>query len=290
MRKIDKPARPIPQPLQDCFSHQQSKLLQQKERHQFANACYNTAIKADLNRYYHNKCAFCETSLTDNKGANQFTVEHFRPKTHYFWLGYEWTNLMPTCWTCNNHKENKFQILDKRKKATLPLLPCGNLNLDECNAHCQNLLAENADLLHPEIEDPMDFLQFSKEKIGFFVEGTTAHRRANYTINLCKLNRTALAIEQRKKIYDTVLASIEAQMLLLLEKFPNKREQDARLLAVAFENTFNSLYKQDSLKTEYTCFRQFLLAHFDQLFIAKMPNRVSQEVLTKAFIAFAKKI
>jgi len=286
MRKIDKPARPIPESLMDCFIEQQANLLEKKEQHRFSNACYNTSIKSELNRYYHNKCAFCETLLNDRFGNSyQFTVEHFRPKSLYYWLGYEWTNLMPTCWACNEKKKNDFSLPDKRHKAEVPLVEIENgnsyIDLSKCNAHAAELKAENAYLLHPELENPMDFLQFDLQKIGYFMQDTAASPRAAYTINTCVLNRTELSIERRKKIYDTLFAQFEEQMIELLSQFPT--DCDNRHLQLAFGRIFSTLYQNSVSSTaEYTAFWAFLLFNFDQLFIQKMPTPKTQEILTQA--------
>ncbi len=66
--------------------------------------------KEDLKNLYHNKCGFCEVNLTNASSENQFTVDHYRPKKYYCWLGNEWTNLFPTCWKCNNQKGEDFPL------------------------------------------------------------------------------------------------------------------------------------------------------------------------------------
>ena len=68
-------------------------------------------VKKMLKRAQHNKCCFCEKNQVDEYGA----VEHFRPKSGYkidknqkkltkpgyYWLAYEWTNLLFVCAACN---------------------------------------------------------------------------------------------------------------------------------------------------------------------------------------------
>ena len=66
-------------------------------------------------------CAYCE-SLTPTR-----LVDHFRPteeaasldgktvaRDHYWWLAYEWENLLPTCPTCMSHKGKRFPIKGPR--------------------------------------------------------------------------------------------------------------------------------------------------------------------------------
>ena len=61
-------------------------------------------VRDKLNEYYHHKCAYCET------GGGKADIEHYRPKgsvkeedTHsgYYWLAYEWSNLIPSCVKCS---------------------------------------------------------------------------------------------------------------------------------------------------------------------------------------------
>ena len=82
---------------------------------------------------FHGKCVYCETPMNDIFPGD---VEHYRPKGKvtdenydlvymqnddgsfvsdengenkphpgYFWLAYEWTNLMPSCTYCNRPKK-----------------------------------------------------------------------------------------------------------------------------------------------------------------------------------------
>lgn len=62
------------------------------------------AIKTQLRTDQHRKCAYCETKFTHSSPGD---VEHYRPKAGYqqavteplrgpgyYWLGYEWSNLL----------------------------------------------------------------------------------------------------------------------------------------------------------------------------------------------------
>ena len=71
-------------------------LFEKKENFKRKPKHYSTPIKQELKKLYNNKCAFCEVELSESDTDNKFTVEHYRPKDHYYWLGAEWTNLFPT--------------------------------------------------------------------------------------------------------------------------------------------------------------------------------------------------
>ncbi|MDC3378878.1 HNH endonuclease, partial [Planctomycetota bacterium] len=78
------------------------------------NAYSDPSVKAELNRLFGGKCAYCESHF----GATQpMDVEHFRPKKEvvneasqtgikpaYYWLAAEWTNLLPSCIDCNRQR------------------------------------------------------------------------------------------------------------------------------------------------------------------------------------------
>ncbi|HLC17234.1 MAG TPA: hypothetical protein VJL89_13515 [Thermodesulfovibrionia bacterium] len=60
---------------------------------------------------FHGKCAYCECYITNFQRGD---IEHFRPKLAvtdkndnpiqhpgYYWLAYDWQNLLPSCQICN---------------------------------------------------------------------------------------------------------------------------------------------------------------------------------------------
>lgn len=86
-------------------------------------------VKESLKRAQHNKCAYCETLDI----RSHWVVEHYRPKSgwrqnkpdklqqpEYFWLAYDWNNLLFACDICNDagHKQNLFPLADPSKRAT----------------------------------------------------------------------------------------------------------------------------------------------------------------------------
>ena len=68
--------------------------LVERSKHAFDNSVYgHKAVKDKLEEIFNHKCAFCETH---DKRAKR-DIEHFRPKSIYYWLGYEWTNFLLSC-------------------------------------------------------------------------------------------------------------------------------------------------------------------------------------------------
>lgn len=55
----------------------------------------------------HGKCAYCETPTAVNAFGD---VEHYRPKSVYWWLAYVYDNYLASCSVCNQQfKGNKFE-------------------------------------------------------------------------------------------------------------------------------------------------------------------------------------
>lgn len=55
-------------------------------------------------------CAYCERPLPANDRGD---VEHFRPKSHYWWLAFELTNYFLACRVCNStYKRSQFPLAD----------------------------------------------------------------------------------------------------------------------------------------------------------------------------------
>lgn len=95
------------------------------------------------------KCAYCESSVS---ATGSIMVDHFRPKTkaeglakgeispdHYWWLAYDWQNLVPSCVRCNRSKRNRFPVRNRRaepfeslaREGALLLCPYGPHEPDE---------------------------------------------------------------------------------------------------------------------------------------------------------------
>ncbi|TAD96211.1 MAG: hypothetical protein EAZ97_14400 [Bacteroidetes bacterium] len=147
-------------------------------------------FKAELLEIQHNKCCYCESRLLE-KSSHQKAgdVEHFRPKngykqdilakevskSSYFWLAYDWDNLLFSCEVCNNkpYKENKFPLIDDSKRA---------------KSHRNNLNLEEPYLINPAKEDPEQHFTFRKEFI--FPKSV----RASISIKILGLDRKGLNI------------------------------------------------------------------------------------------------
>jgi len=177
-------------------------------------------VEDQLARSYHNKCAYCERLCKAD-------VEHYRPKkgvnedaAHggYYWLCYEWSNLLPACVKCNRDggKHTKFPILGTRVIAPVFLLDT-NLDLLKSKAGEKPLIDEQALLLHPEVDKPEDFFIFELDPRGegIRLEGIDKDGRGKKTIEICVLNRQELRLERVENVISPFKVAIECVFGLL---------------------------------------------------------------------------
>lgn len=133
------------------------------------------------------KCCFCESKITHISYGD---VEHFRPKAGwvqdeeelikpgYYWLAYDWNNLLLSCQLCNQrHKKNQFPLLHSFSRAL---------------SHHDNLLSEEPVFIHPANDEPENFITF-KENIPVSID---RNLRGKNTIARLGLDREPLN-EQR---------------------------------------------------------------------------------------------
>lgn len=147
-----------------------------------------------LRSIYRNKCAFCE------KKVEQSHVEHYRPKSKYWWLTYSWDNLLLACSICNSHKGDEFKILGTKASFTntpdnLKTIHSRSSDYDE---------VERPKMINPEVTDP-------EGKIQFHTNGNIESNdpRFKYTIETCKVDRDFLN-DERRKIYDVLKDDIRS--------------------------------------------------------------------------------
>lgn len=292
MRKVNKNFKEVPEALQRGFEEKFENLKNREKEHGFDGRIYNTAIKKQLQALYHNKCAYCEGFISDK----EFTVEHYRPKkgdSSYYWLGYEWTNLLPVCKTCNGPKGERFPIEGTRKTQP-PVLSNGDWDKDAMAADSIYLRDEIPFLLHPEIEEdnPREFLFVNRvgQIFPIFVQeaNSLGYKKALYTITL-----TAYRADPTKSISDIIIGGILNRDDLIykrrsiIQRFENqlKRltanflkvnphvvfplpEQFNAALELTFFETFESIESQFNDEEEYTLTAWSIWQNIEELIFA----------------------
>jgi len=216
-------------------------------------------IRDKLNEYYHYKCAYCEM------GGGKADIEHYRPKGEvkedavhlgYYWLAYEWSNLLPSCKDCNREGGKKTMFPVSGIRIMQPtFLANGKLNKEDCQADSTYLLQEQPNLLHPEIDDPKIHLTF---KVAPKYEGVDlgfVTNRGDETIRICDLNRKELRVDRlrciREKIHEDLIRTFE-----LLKDKAITSQGLKKILKKQLEG-----YQRKALdeKTEYTLLWWFIM-------------------------------
>ncbi|MBT8143554.1 MAG: hypothetical protein KJO55_02575, partial [Gammaproteobacteria bacterium] len=86
------------------------------EKHAFQSSVWKKA-KPQLLLESHNKCAYCESPTAVVAFGD---VEHFRPKSVYWWWAYCLDNFLASCAICNQKfKSDKFPLLGRRLRGPL---------------------------------------------------------------------------------------------------------------------------------------------------------------------------
>ena len=84
---------------------------------------YWTKAKKQLKKESGDKCAYCEASTAVVAHGD---VEHFRPKSRYWWLAYCYDNYLFACQICNQtFKGDHFPLTDETLRLTAPPLAPG---------------------------------------------------------------------------------------------------------------------------------------------------------------------
>lgn len=173
--------------------------------------------RSELDELFRGKCAYCESVIDFGD------VEHFRPKGGargldgksfypdcYWWLAYDWDNLLLACETCNQSKRDFFPVSDEDKRASpedrgskLEREP--RLLLDPCGP-----------------ENPEEEILYTRD--GEIV-GIT--ERAEVTIKVLSLNREDLRYKRRERV------QAAERLIELLASDPDNQNAEENLREMA---------------------------------------------------------
>ncbi len=235
--------------------------LADKEKHDFDNNVYgSTAVKSKLREIFKDKCAFCETNT--NAGASH-DVEHFRFTKHYYWLGYEWTNLLLSCQICNRiYKKTQFPLEKEENRIhQAPLDSAGTLITAQCHILHKPLSAEKPLLLHPAIDDPTKHLKFVPNGS---IEGIS--EKGKNSIEVYGLERDEL-IKKRKSI-------IKGYQKDLLRIYQYETPTNQRI-TIEINRLISKILDQiENPSTEYWSFYIAILNNFEDFIINNTSNEM----------------
>ncbi|WP_139958221.1 HNH endonuclease family protein [Flavicella sediminum] len=245
-------------------------------------------VEDQLSLSYHNKCAYCERLAKAD-------IEHYRPKKKvsednmhegYYWLCYEWTNLLPACVKCNREgaKHFKFPVIGTR--VTHPsFLPDNNLNLEDNKAQNNPLLTENPYLLHPEIDNPEDFFDFFLDPNGegIRIRGIDNDDRGKKTIEICRLNRQELRLERVENVINPFKQAIESSFVMWGNGSFNQAQFEQQILFQLNQLITNA----GSVESTHTLLRKFVMKSHQNFSAIVLPflNKKIRNVVLAAFKA-----
>lgn len=173
------------------------------------NSRYKTKdVKKALYKLYRKKCAYCEQRVEMPQ------VEHFRPKSKYYWLAYSWDNLLLACSACNTSKNNTFDISGLDYNFVFDL----KSTYSSIHSSCAELDSiEQPLLVNPEIEDLSNELVFNE-----YGEVCSNNIRLQHTITTCGISREDLCY-QRKKLIDDFKRDVAAILLGSIDSVERQR-------------------------------------------------------------------
>ena len=191
-------------------------------------------IKEKLEQLYHNKCAFCEQEvmrcIDNNLQDFSTTIEHYRPKSIYYWLAFSWDNLLLCCHRCNQNKGIKFEIIKDTRVAH------NNTFANNTHTSTQNYnTLEEPKMVHPELENVVSDLKFTK-----YGEISSRDNRVKYTIDTYEIDRDDLN-EKRKRVIDQFIKKVESYTVknqpidnILKELLADIKSKDKNFIALRY--------------------------------------------------------
>jgi len=152
---------------------------------------------------FHGKCAYCEKKISSTQDGE---IEHFRPKKAvsdkdfndinghpgYYWLCYDWKNLLPSCIFCNQ----KRKIFDDVVIGKHTRFPVRLFRATRPGEESQ----EEPLLIHPVLEDPTAHIEVDATGVFHAKDGSD---RGQACIDVFGLNYRDLPNE-RKERYNSI--------------------------------------------------------------------------------------
>ncbi len=188
------------------------------------------SVKNALLKAQYNKCCYCESKfLSTSYGA----VEHFRPKgaakqkhgqreeyPGYYWLAYDWDNILVSCERCNSsHKGNLFPLAGQGKRA---------------QSHYDDVKAEQPLFVNPAREDPRRHIRFRGEV------AIPITKMGRETIQGMGLRRSDLEEDRRER-----LAYLK-RLCDIVESGKRSTDQEMRILAIKIQEFLKSFTRPEA--------------------------------------------
>lgn len=241
MIRIDKPPRPpdvllnrgIKQTEKDkaAYDNNPDDYLSGRDKFPIKDTIYGHESVKDVQlNSQHGKCCYCEK-------ISRGEIEHYRPKgavkqsskstiryPGYYWLAYDWDNLLVSCTDCNRSKSILFPLEDEAARA---------------RSHHDNIQDEKPLFINPAKDDPREHIIFRGE------EPVPVTELGRKTIESLKLRRPDLQESRRTRLE---CLEVVRSLIVAGENFdnPNMQEQIKKAIdhletAVSPESQFSSM-------------------------------------------------
>lgn len=218
-----------------------------------SNGKWNQAdVRGVLYAMHGRACAYCQKDISSLRGD----VDHFRPKSIYPWLKYDFNNLFLSCRTCNcAYKLSKFPLSGGAK------------HLDSFE-HAANLHKEPRLLLNPADDDVEKWISFDVRGIPCWAisvvsDSKVAAARVDATIAFFGLNANPRLVRERDEALGDALAKIaeirdakerhqpvSEQSILALRRLASRFEPYGIVVRVALREFASDLLPLPSLAEE----------------------------------------
>ena len=150
------------------------------------------SVKEQMMKDQHGKCAYCEQYKNGDFGC----VEHYRPKggfgsplqkPGYYWLAYEWQNLLFSCSECNtSYKRNLFPLVNENSR----------------NIEHRDISNEEPAIINPATTDPGEHIEFSEFIIRPKLIDGQESLQGKTTIGVFRLNDRKDLKERRRNAWE----------------------------------------------------------------------------------------
>ena len=234
--------------------------------HKANSKCYRDATLTELVKLYSNKCACCERSR-----GEELQIDHYRPKkarknkdttynhSGYYWLTYEWSNLIPLCSSCNQAKSNYFPLQNKRITSHTH---------QYANQPIRLYIYEKPLFINPEIDTKPE--RHFKYLPNGTVEGRTIEGET--MVNLYKLNSRTKRRERREIIKNYILDFRKA-----LYRYYNAHQNNEYLrgsLDTIFDRIIENGKSEKPLSLMHDYIRRFFGNFIENHFKPNMHNKL----------------
>lgn len=153
-------------------------------------------VKEQMMEDQHRKCAYCEQFKNGDFGC----VEHYRPKggydlgsgtplqqPGYYWLAYDWKNLLFSCSECNtSYKRNHFPLVNENAR----------------DIEHRDITNEEPTIINPVTTDPGDHIEFSEFIIRPKMVDGQESILGKTTIGVFRLNDRKDLKERRRNFWE----------------------------------------------------------------------------------------